>query len=179
MSDLTRDMVVDRHRLLAREDFPLPRWHVDCGGTGHEIEAEVRDCRTCGPVCYPYETSETATAYVAASALLNDDFDTAGTPAGFCSSCEHAPCVAEFRRFSQDSRCWESPRALSVSRVSWPIHEAGHCLRDEPADVYRAMEGAIHQLNAFAIHGPSAGMREQALLMLVKVRDDMRRVVAS
>lgn len=109
----------------------------------------------------------------------SERFDTSGTPKGFCPSCEHAPCIAELRRAAQGERCWESPRALSVQRVSWPIIEAGHLLQGQAWDVFNAMEIAVHQLNAFAIHDQSPATRELALQRLVQIRDDMRRVVAS
>lgn len=42
----------------------------------------------------PYGQTETGAAYTQAAALLNDEFDTSGTPSDFCPDCEHAPCVA-------------------------------------------------------------------------------------
>ncbi|HWD83301.1 MAG TPA: hypothetical protein VG497_30585 [Kribbella sp.] len=178
MSTLTRDMVLDRTRLLARTEPPLPKWHVDCSGEGHEIEAEVRDCRTCAPVCYPNERSETAAAYVEAAALLNDEFDTSGMSESFCADCGHDPCVAEYRRFPIPGVCGATPRSLSVGRVVYPIKEAGDTLTGQAAQVYRAVSVAVYSLEALAEMG-SEYPGAFALRYLVRIRDDMRRVVAS
>lgn len=105
-------------------------------------------------------------------------FDTSGTPEGFCGDCEHAPCVAEYRRFPQPGTCGRTPRDLSVSRVSQPIAEAGHQLEGRSYAVFNALLPAVFALDATACFDESQSRRELALDRLVKIRDDVRRVMA-
>lgn len=67
----------------------------------------------------PYGQTETGAAYTTAAALLNDEFDTSGTPIGFCPLCEHAPCVA-----GGNTWCAMSPRSSTVWRMEREIEDA-------------------------------------------------------
>lgn len=151
---LTRDMVVNRQRLLADITRRELRW-----------------------IARPYETSETAAAYVEASALLNDEFDTTDMPVSFCPDCGHDPCVADYGspRFATPGQCiYSTPRELSVGRVRWPIIDAGVQLPGLAAKVFAALVPAIYHLSGRAIYSDD----NQALDILVEIRDNMRRAVA-
>lgn len=105
-------------------------------------------------------------------------FDTSGTSESFCPSCEHDPCVAEYRRFPEPGTCGRSPRDLSVGRVTWPIADAGHLLEGQAWAVFHAMLPAVFALDATAVYDRSDSTRDLALDRLVMVRDDIRRVMA-
>lgn len=67
----------------------------------------------------PYGQTETGAACTQAAALLNDEFDTSGTPIGFCVHCEHAPCVA-----GGSTWCAMSPHSSGVWRMEREIAAA-------------------------------------------------------
>lgn len=156
MSTLTREMVLNRTRLLATITL-----------------------REMAAVAGLYERSETAAAYVEAAALLNDEFDTGGTPKGFCPHCEHAPCVADHSKYGLQNSCGRSPRELSLTRLTYPIFEARRCLTVEAAAVYEAMVGSVHTLYGLAFSLQSRPAADLAVNELVRIRDNIRRVVAS
>lgn len=105
-------------------------------------------------------------------------FDTSGVSESFCPSCEHDPCVAEYRRFPTPDMCGRTPRDLSVARVSFPIMDAGQQLSGQAYALFRALIPAVTALDAAAVIDESESRRELALRRLVRIRDDIRRVMA-
>jgi hypothetical protein len=101
-------------------------------------------------------------------------FDTSGVPEGFCSDCEHAPCVAGYVSY-----CAHRPRFISTTAVAKDIEDLANAARKskDVSALWVALRLAIGNVEGTAWSGGFDG--DMALNSLATIRRNLTDRVAA